>query len=236
MRRKQQAKTPTRRKRGRPRGEKGAVGRETIIAAARQLLEKNLPHRVTIALIARQAGVDPALVRYYFSNRDHLMLAVIEQLIADGDPRPSSDLTPAQQLSTYLDNMFRFSTRVRSMQRLMVEEGASAKTPEVRARVRELNTQAVNHIAGLLRVGPTDNGAPPEAVFLYVAVIALCEFFAAAQPMIMPLAPKGTSSTEFARQYEGFIRKLLLDGLKSRLKPARAASRRAVSRSRAAPR
>ena len=69
-----------------------------------------------------------------------------------------------------------------------------------------------------------------------VAIIALCEFFAAAQPMIMPLAPKGTNAAEFAQQYERFIRELLLGGVRSKLKPARASRGRPVSRSRPAPR
>jgi AcrR family transcriptional regulator len=218
--RKPAARPEGRRSRGRPRGDKAAVGRDAIVAAARQLLEKLPPHRVTIALIARQAGVDPALVRYYFANREHLLLAVIEQLIGDSDPRGSSDHPPMDQLTTYLSNMLDFSRRVRSMQRLMVEECATAKTPEVRARIRELNARAVGYFAKLLRIdGVAGNDTPPDAVFLHVAIIGMCEFFAAAQPMIMPLAPKGTSPAEFARLYELFIRNLVLDGVRSRLDP-----------------
>ena len=71
------------RKRGRPQSVHGKVGREAIVVAARQLIEKMRPHQVTIALIAREAGVDPALVRYYFTNRELLLLAVVENILAD---------------------------------------------------------------------------------------------------------------------------------------------------------
>jgi AcrR family transcriptional regulator len=203
------------------------------VAAARQLLEKQPPHEVTIALIARKAGVDPALVRYYFANRERLLLAVIEQLIEHGDPRGPADSPPVEQLTSYLSNMLGFSRRVRSMQRLMVEECAVAKTPEVRARILELNARAVGYFAALLRNdGGADADLPPDAVFLHVAIIGMCEFFAAAQPMILPLAPKGTSPAEFARLYESFIRDLVLDGVRSRL----AATKRKPAASRAAPR
>jgi AcrR family transcriptional regulator len=228
--RRQSAPPAARRSRGRPRGGKAAVGREAIVTAARQLLEKLPPHRATIALIARQAGVDPALVRYYFANRERLLLAVIEQLIAEGDPRGPADRPAVEQLTAYLSNMLGFSRRVRSMQRLMVEECAAAKTPEVRDRVRELNARAVGYLATLLQIGdPEDREVPADAVFLQVAIIGMCEFFAAAQPMILPLAPKGTSPAEFARLYEQFIRGLLLDGVRARLEP-RAGKRKGTTK------
>ena len=71
------------RSRGRPRTKQGAVGREAIVTSARKLLEKVQPHEATISSIARSAGVDPALVRYYFSSREELLLAVIEDILAN---------------------------------------------------------------------------------------------------------------------------------------------------------
>jgi TetR/AcrR family transcriptional regulator len=70
------------RKRGRPHASQQPVGREGILSSARTLLEKLPPHQVTIVKIARQAGVDPALVRYYFSSREDLLIAVIENIVS----------------------------------------------------------------------------------------------------------------------------------------------------------
>ena len=67
------ATSRTKRTRGRPRSGLASVGREAIVLAARQLLEKLPPHEVPNVLIARKAGVDPALVRYYFANREELL-------------------------------------------------------------------------------------------------------------------------------------------------------------------
>ena len=66
------------------------MGRDTIVSAARQLLEKLPPHKATISSIARKAGVDPALVRYYFGSREELLLAVIEDILANLDGQPPS--------------------------------------------------------------------------------------------------------------------------------------------------
>ena len=213
--------TARKRKRGRPQSLHGKVGRDTIVAAARQLIEKLRPHQVTIALIAREAGVDPALVRYYFTNRELLLLAVVESILADWAAHPASDQAPAAQLGAHLANMLRFSRSVRSMQRLMVEECAEAKSPVVRARVQELTGQVVHELGGLLRSGARKAERSPEALFLHVAMIGLCEFFAAAQAVILPLAPQGMSADELAARYERFIHDLVLDGIRKGLRPAR---------------
>ena len=208
------------RKRGRPQSVHGKVGRETIVAAARQLIEKLRPHQVTIALIAREAGVDPALVRYYFTNREQLLLAVVESILADWAAHPAPDQTPAAQLGAHLANMLRFSRSVRSMQRLMVEECAEAKSPAVRARVQELTGMVVQELGGLLRTDARTAEHAPDALFLHVAMIGLCEFFAASQAVILPLAPKGMSADELAKRYEKFIHDLVLDGFRKSLRPA----------------
>ncbi len=208
------------RKRGRPQSGHATVGQEAIVAAARQLIEKLPPHQVTIARIAREAGVDPALIRYYFKDRERLLLAVVENILADWAAHPDSNEAPAEQIGKHLTNMLRFSRSVRSMQRLMVEECAEAKSPAVRARVHELTAQVVQQLAGLIRADGKTAEHSPDALFLHVAMIGLCEFFAASQAVILPLAPKGMNATELARRYEKFIHDLVLDGVGKRLRSA----------------
>lgn len=209
------------RSRGRPGPKDGAVGRDAIVSAARQLLENLPPHKVPTVLIARKAGVDPALVRYYFSNREELLIAVIEHILATwAATHPPAGASSAQQLSAHIAGMFEFSCRVRSMQRLMVDALAEAKSPAVRARVHDLNSKAVRYYAQLLHLEGAEAETSPDPLFMYVAVIGLCEFFAAAQAMILPLAPKHIEAKELARRYEAFIRKLALDGLRHRVEPA----------------
>lgn len=197
------------------------MGREAIIVAASQLLEKLPPHQVPNVMIARKAGVDPALVRYYFGNRAELVLAVVEHILATWEAsHPDPDAPPADRLAAHISYMLDFSRRMRSMQRLMIDELAEAKSPSVRARVRELQAGAVRYYAQFLR----PEGAPEnstDSLFMHVAVIGLCEFFAAAQSMILPLAPKDIDGGELVQRYEKFIRQLVLDGIRSRVKSPR---------------
>jgi AcrR family transcriptional regulator len=217
-RRKRVVATRPKRSRGRPKTNERSVGREAIVAAAGQLLERLPPHQVPNVLIARKAGVDPALVRYYFGNREELLIAVVENILTTwAASHPSPDAPPAERLSAHIADMFDFSCRVRSMQRLMVEGCAEAKTPSVRARVRELNSATLRHYAEFLHLDGDQAESSPDPLFMHVAIIGLCEFFAAAQAMILPLAPKHLDATELADRYKAFIRKLVLDGMRSRV-------------------
>ena len=215
------AATPAlRRSRGRPRNKQAAVGREAIVAAARKILDRLPPHKATISSIARSAGVDPALVRYYFSSREELLLAVIEDIIASWEfAHPPLSTGPAAKLAWLVRDMLDFALNVRSMQRLMIDECASARSVEVRRRVRELNAGAVHRHALLLHAEKQDANAATDPLFMYVAIIGMCEFFAAAQAMIKPLVPEGMNADELAERYKDFIVRLVLDGLRTRVEP-----------------
>ena len=203
---------------GRPRAAQTVASRQIIVAAARKLMEEAPPHRATILSIARRAGVDRALVRYYFKNRDVLLLAVIEDILDEWNAgHPDPDASAAARLETQVGEMLDFALRVRSMQRLMVEEGASSRSPQVRQRVREINRTKIDALGSTLRANEGDPGASAEPLFLYVAIVGLCEFFAAAQAVILPLAPAGMPADELARRYRKFIMRLTLDGLRSRI-------------------
>ncbi len=214
------AASKPRRSRGRPRGNQETVGREAIVASARKLLDKLPPHKATISSIARSAGVDPALVRYYFKSREDLLLAVIEHILATWHfTHPTHAESPAERLSSLTADMLDFAMNVRSMQRLMIDECASSKTAEVRRRVRDLNAGVVNRYALLLHSEKETRTSATDPLFMHVAIIGMCEFFAAAQVMIRPLVPEGVDDEELAARYKDFIVRLVLDGLRTRVEP-----------------
>ena len=167
----------TARGRGRPRLVQGSVGRETIVAAARQLMERLPPHEATVSAIARKAGVDPALVRYYFTSREQLMLAVIENILETWTAtHPSPAAAPAARLAAHVGDMLDFSRKMRAMQRLMVEECAGSKSADVRRRVRELNEGAVSFYRLLVHSEKHSAKNPTDPLFMFVAIIGMCEW------------------------------------------------------------
>ena len=212
--------TTSRRSRGRPRSTQAVAGREAIVAAARQLMDEAPPHKATVSSIARKAGVDPALVRYYFRSRDQLLLAVIEDIINSWNAsHPVPAASPSGRLAAQVGNMLDFALRVRSMQRLMIDECAGSRSPEVRRRVREINSAFVDNLGLLLHPEKTTATNATDPLFLYVSIVGLCEFFAASQAMIQPLAPADMDAGELAERYKEFIVNLVLDGMRSRVEP-----------------
>jgi len=193
-----------------------AVGRESVLATARKLLHELPPARVTLAAIAREARIDPALVRYYFGDRENLLLAVVDAMLADLPHLVAADADATVALEQRIRGTLTFTRAAKQMNRLMIDELAQSKSPEVRERQRRMNIAAVADIG---RVMERDHGATLTAVdplFLHIATIGIFDFFVLAQPLIRNLVPKGTDMEELAKRFEDFVVRLLLDGLRKR--------------------
>jgi len=102
--------TTNRRSKGRPVTASAGVGREALIAATRQLLQELPPEQVTATAIARRAGGDPALVRYYFGNRTKLLLEVAQQIGGETNPEPPDSGHPPELLADIIHATFRFTS------------------------------------------------------------------------------------------------------------------------------
>jgi TetR/AcrR family transcriptional regulator len=203
-----------RRGRGRPQKAEDNVGGAAFIAATRKLLQTTPPAKLTTAMIAREAGADPALLRYYFGDRQSLLYAVVEDIVgASFSAGAQREDPPDEALAASIRRTVKFSQRAQSMQRLMIDELANAKSAEIRNRMKELNAVAVSRYADLFDGG--DALKPVDPLFLYVAIIGMCEFFASSQAMIRPLAP-GVPPAELAARYTDFMIDLVLDGLRPR--------------------
>jgi AcrR family transcriptional regulator len=211
------AKQKLKRNPGRPHSAEASDAREAILQAACRLLKDNLPGQVTNSMIAREAGADPALIRYYFGDRSSLLLAAVDELMKNiRQPAPPVPMNIEQFMTWRVDATLHFARMARSMQRLMVDELAEGGTAEVREAVQQRNKGLVDRYAKILReqVGGEINDVDP--LFLHAAILGVCEFFTAAQSVILPLAEPGTDPAELAERYEAFVIDLFLNGLRKR--------------------
>ena len=88
-----------------PRGE-GSTARADIVAGARTLFTGAPFDRVSMRAIAREAGVDPALVRHYFSSKGELFVEALRPVPAD-DPVISRLIdSPRERLGEALVDTF----------------------------------------------------------------------------------------------------------------------------------
>lgn len=211
------AKQRFKRNPGRPHSADASDAREAILQAACRLLKNNLPTQVTNSMIAREAGADPALIRYYFGDRSSLLLAAVEELMKNiRQPVPPAPMNIEQFLTWRVESTLQFARMARSMQRLMVDELAEGGAPEVREVVRQRNKGLVDRYAKILRDQIGDEIVEVDPLFLHAAILGVCEFFTAAQSVILPLAESGTHPAELAKRYEAFVIDLFLNGLRRR--------------------
>jgi AcrR family transcriptional regulator len=182
-----------------------------------KLLQELTPAQVTIAAIAREAGADPALVRYYFGSREALLLEVTQQIALQAEVETrSEDLTPEAGLEDLIHRTFRFTRSARYMQRLMAEELSSVRSPEVREKLRKWQSMPVEAYQALLDADHDKQLTDFSPLFVHLAVIGISDFFHSGEEVVKMLVPEGTDLAALEQEYEAFVPKLLLDGLRRR--------------------
>jgi len=209
-------KKAVRRGKGRPTASASGVGREALIAAARELLQELPPAQVTSTAVARRANADPALVRYYFGNRENLLFEVAKQIGAEATRPPPDEGDPVELLADMVHGTFRFTRSAKHMQRLMVEELDSASSPEMREKMREWNRHPISVYARLQELDHEGKLRKFDPLFMYLAVVGISDFFVSGAPLVKLMVPDDTDMEELGREYEAFVTELVTEGLRKR--------------------
>ncbi|MBB5731666.1 AcrR family transcriptional regulator [Altererythrobacter atlanticus] len=209
-------KRAAKRGKGRPNADKNGVGRDALIKAAIELLQELPPSQVTASAIARRAGGDPALVRYYFGNRERLLLEVAQQIGRGNALESPTEGEPEDLLAEFIHATFRFTRSAHNMQRLMIEELDCTQSPELRESVRDWNRGPVDFYQQVKRLDTEDRLTDYDPLFLHLAVVGISDFFVTGRPLIELLLPEGADMEQLAKDYEAFVKRLLLDGLRTR--------------------
>ena len=108
--------------RGRPPGatRKGLETRVRIIKGAREALEEGGMEALTTRRIAASAGVKLATLHYYFDSKESLLLAVLEDLIADMEVAYRQDVAlpeaPEDRVEALIRASWRYIQRTRNKQ------------------------------------------------------------------------------------------------------------------------
>jgi TetR/AcrR family transcriptional regulator len=213
-RRPKETAAPKKRSQGRPSA--NVVGRETILEAARKQLQELAPARVTISSIAREAGVDPALVRYYFGDREQLLLAVIDRIVESLPNVGGEGVEPIEALKARIRGGLQFTRSAKNMHQLMIDELAANKSAAVRERQAANNKAAVAHYAKIMERDGGRQLNPADPLFLFIAVVGIFDFFVTAEPVIRNMAPEGTDMEELGKAFEEFVVDLVLNGMLKR--------------------
>jgi AcrR family transcriptional regulator len=210
---------PAGRGQGRPTRPDQTVGREALIQATIELLAELPPAKVTRAAVARRAGVDPGLIRYYFQDRHSLLLTVAERLML-GPGRASAEAAKdpvTRRLTERMRGFLAFMRGYPFIHRLMLDEIAHIDSDESRDLFQRINESGVERTTALLDEGAAAGETRAvNPLLYYLAGIGLAEFFVAATPIIKSILGENADIDALAHEYEDFICDLLLNGIARR--------------------
>jgi AcrR family transcriptional regulator len=206
-------KRKVRRAQGRPDVNK-AVGRDALLLAARQALKTKSPGEITLHEVASIAGVDPALIRYYFGQLSDLMAAVAVEISrhlrermatvkdARGDVRERLKLRVGAFLEVFRENPHYHRLVVDYM---YARDDANAKS------ALKLLLQSVDDLDELIKeAAKAGEMKPLDARMLHVATAALCEFLFSAKPVFSAIFGPKVETEAFLEHYSDFITDLIL--------------------------
>lgn len=208
--------TERKRGKGRPQQAGDAVGRERILEFAADFLRQHSLAELTTAGVAKAAGVDPALVRYYFGTKEGLLTELVSKLTEERTTaglRFLSDTSPIEE---------RFKRRVKAMldanadnpvyHELLVARIFKRDDPAAQMVLDDLARRAT-HLANKLIA---DGGLRPvDPAFLHIMLVGACSFFITSRPFVDVLRQKKTTDRTLDA-YAEFVVDVLLQGLRPR--------------------
>ena len=207
---------------GRPGRSELTVGADAIVLRACELLRHVAPRELSLTGLARHAGIDRSLIRYYFKDRSSVLLAAARHLfgllrtrLATLETRFADD--PECRIREMAVTLLRFQIEHPYFHRLMIEEVVNSTKREAQEFFRSFTKQAVEDFRRM-SVLTARRGVSRafDGVFLYVAVIGMCEFFVTGRAILEIAFGNEFDRAEVSRHYEGFLRDYVVEGIRKR--------------------
>jgi len=178
------------------------------------MAEKGLP-RVTVRDVAARAGVQPALVNYYFGSKEGLFRAVVVGVAARMQARIE------ERLRSVVRAVTAHCVEEPYAPRLVMEQVLFGEDEMIDTFVAGYARPNLETVSELLEAGAEAGEVRPvEPLFLIPSLLGGCLFFFLASPLIMRLFELDAITPELAEELADNTVDVLLHGISAR--PGRA--------------
>jgi AcrR family transcriptional regulator len=215
------AQNPSRGRRspGRPREDVETVGREQLIRIARELLREVPPSAVNRIEVARRAGVDPGLIRYYFGTVQALMREVTMEIWEDISVRTKRATAgmknPEEKIRARVTVLMQTMGENPHFHALMLEHvllPTGSVKPDVQA---EYYAARVDEMRGFVEEGVQAgifHDMDPR--YLFMSMVGMCQFYYESGMRLKDILFKGEPPEDVKQRYTDFVADLILAGLR----------------------
>lgn len=177
------------RKPGRPGGDFDA--REALLQAASELFAARGTDAVSVRQLAKAAGVTPAMINYYFDNKQGLMRAVLERgldrildIVREVAAQHDGPVT-----TSFIDHYIRAINEDPSLPQLMVREVLSGSAEYQQVIAERFARRALElmppRLAEDIAAGRLRDDLDPR--FTMLSLVGMCIFPFIAAPLLQPL-------------------------------------------------
>ena len=187
-----------------------ATTRETILDAAERLFGRQGFAATTIKQIGAEAGVNTALLYYYFDDKLALYRAALARLfggLLEGGAQFDEALPPATQLERFVAFQLRFLTARPQAPRLLVRELLDHDAAHAVEGIAQLSTTVFKRLCDVIEAGQRAGDFRPgvDPRFAAISTIGQVAYFFIARPAIGRLLGEGGGGPS-AATIEGFGR------------------------------
>jgi AcrR family transcriptional regulator len=164
---------------GRP---KDDARRRDLIRKTVRLLQSNSPADLSRLDIARAAQVDPALIRYYFGDKNKLFGEVVQliaaEIVAAGTSALRGPGTARERILRFVRGSHAVHMRHPHYHQLILHQITNGRKAEIRRMRTEMSQLLRKDLMGVLRDG--EKAGELRVVdpgMLGIAIIGMCEYF-----------------------------------------------------------
>lgn len=198
-----------------------AGSREALLDAANKLMAERDTLAVPISDIAAEAGVNSALIKYYFGSKNGMLLALLHRCLAgvveELEAHVRRDMPPERKMRYHLQGLIRTYFRFPYLQRLLIAMMRD-EAPEEAHRVANAYLRPIHHAYERMLAEGVAAGVFREIDprLFYFTAIGACDQIFSARFVLSHVHGIDTIDDDLRRTYIEQTASLILNGLLSR--------------------